>query len=570
MAGLEGLGIAGPSEIADVLDSDDPSAAVREFQTQNEILLPSLKPALNLLDLHRVPRRDFHLSTLEELREKLIKRIQDLAVSGTEKDQKRLGELLEKSFALVGVKHMRPVVLRVLEHTTDISKVYLDQILQDKDLLKDVAVPVKRQIWQDRLNLFADACSPLISEYVSEKETALFSQEHATLSFFVPNPKVRRQGAIVSKLVYMIGGNTRLYHMVVNFLRTLFLRKRNVHYCTLRVEILMALHDAEVNEILGVDPIHKFAWCVDACVRERTINPNLQRELQGLLDGIRKGQENILGDLSMVLCDPFALNTVVLSAMKLLQHCINTETLPRENTDLQLLMRMIALGLGSWDMNDSGVYKEPKLDPALLTKYLPTIVGMMTDDQARSVMTKVPDSTVKPPPLPSEMYAIFIKKSPIASIIAMYYVLQAARQKDRMVVNEVMPTLIHCENDRAYEDTFLHCLVSYLIPFREEFAAPQFCQAVFDDFFLPAGSMENVRKHVMRLLWYVHPFMPAQKLSATMESITPDDNDHSEAVHKSFALLKTKISEHKPETVPPPQVIDSPLLGVPVPTPMVP
>ena len=69
---------------------------------------------------------------------------------------------------------------------------------------------------------------------MAEKERALFSQEHAGLSFFLPTPKVRRQGAIVAKLVDMIGRNVKLYDMVVSFLRTLFLRKRNIHYCTLR------------------------------------------------------------------------------------------------------------------------------------------------------------------------------------------------------------------------------------------------------------------------------------------------------------------------------------------------
>ena len=33
----------------------------------------------------------------------------------------------------------------------------------------------------------------------------------------------------------------------------------------------------------------------------------------------------------------------------------------QENADLQLLMRMIALGLGAWDMIDTGIYREPKL-----------------------------------------------------------------------------------------------------------------------------------------------------------------------------------------------------------------
>ena len=61
---------------------------------------------------------------------------------------------------------------------------------------------------------------------------------------------------------------------------------------------------------------------------------------------------------------------------------------------------------------------------------------------------------------------------------------QAARQRDKPAVVEVLPTLIHCENDRAYEDTFLHAIISYLIPFGEDFATDEFCAAVFDDFLL--------------------------------------------------------------------------------------
>lgn len=45
----------------------------------------------------------------------------------------------------------------------------------------------------------------------------------------------------------MIGSSVKLYDMVLQFLRTLFLRTHNVHYCTLRAELLMALHDLEVQ-----------------------------------------------------------------------------------------------------------------------------------------------------------------------------------------------------------------------------------------------------------------------------------------------------------------------------------
>lgn len=59
--------------------------------------------------------------------------------------------------------------------------------------------------------------------------------------------KVRRQGEVVQKLAHMIGHSVKLYDMVLQFLRTLFLRTKNIHYCTLRAELLMALHDLEVS-----------------------------------------------------------------------------------------------------------------------------------------------------------------------------------------------------------------------------------------------------------------------------------------------------------------------------------
>ena len=81
----------------------------------------------------------------------------------------------------------------------------------------------------------------------------------------------------------MIGNNVKLYDMTLQFLRTLFLRTRNVHYCTLRAELLMALHDLEVQDIISVDPCHKFTWCLDACIREKNVDVKRSRELQGLL-----------------------------------------------------------------------------------------------------------------------------------------------------------------------------------------------------------------------------------------------------------------------------------------------
>lgn len=296
MAGLEDLGIPGGDYLRESLTNcSDPLAAIEEFQTENGILLPSLRPALPFLDLFEIKRLDFHNSVLEELSENLTNRIAELATSEQKNRFTTLESLLEKCFPVIRVKNLRPVVMSILKHLPKIDDKYLTKILEDKELYSEAAVEVKRQIWQENQALFGDEVSPLLSQYIKDKESSLFNHEHNSLTFFLPSPRTRRQTDIVQKLAEMVGRNVKLYDMVLQFLRTLFLRTRNAHYCTLRAELLMALHDQEINEICSVDPCHKFTWCVDACIRDKYIDSKRSRELQGFLDGIKKGQEFVLG-----------------------------------------------------------------------------------------------------------------------------------------------------------------------------------------------------------------------------------------------------------------------------------
>jgi negative elongation factor B len=49
---------------------------------------------------------------------------------------------------------------------------------------------VKRQIWKDNQSLFGDEVSPLLSQYIKEKENILFDHLNLTNLFFLPSPKV--------------------------------------------------------------------------------------------------------------------------------------------------------------------------------------------------------------------------------------------------------------------------------------------------------------------------------------------------------------------------------------------
>ena len=54
-----------------------------------------------------------------------------------------------------------------------------------------------------------------------------------------------------------------------------------------------------------------------------------------------------------------------------------------------------------------------------------------------------------------------------------------------------------------FEDAFLHSLVTGLSGMKEDFEAEDFCTAVFDEFFFTCINVDNVVRHLIRLLWWV-------------------------------------------------------------------
>nr|XP_015222018.1 PREDICTED: negative elongation factor B [Lepisosteus oculatus] len=316
-----------------------------------------------------------------------------------------------------------------------------------------------------------------------------------------------------------------LYDMVLQFLRTLFLRTRNVHYCTLRAELLMSLHDLDVSEICSVDPCHKFTWCLDACIREKFVDAKRARELQGFLDGVKKGQEQVLGDLSMILCDPFASNTLVLSTVRNLQELLGQDALPRDSPDLLLLLRMLCLGQGAWDMIDSQVFKEPRLDLEVVTRFLPAMMSVVVDDYTFTVEQRLPteekSSLTYPTALP-EAYTKFLQENRVACEMGLYYVLHITKQRNKNALQRLLPALAETHNDMALGDIFLHLFTGHLTLLSDDFGTEEFCNAVFDGFLLTSfSSKENVHRHILRLLLHLHHKVLPSRLETLLKALEP-------------------------------------------------
>uniref|UniRef100_A0A8C6TFU6 Negative elongation factor complex member B n=1 Tax=Neogobius melanostomus TaxID=47308 RepID=A0A8C6TFU6_9GOBI len=505
-AGLPELGISNGEDLKETLTNcTEPLKAIDQFQMENGILLPTLQSALPFLDLHGTPRLEFHQSVFDELRENLMERVAIIAEGKEDDRYAKLEELLEK------------------KETEDGDAVHRGE------------------------------------------GVALFSSDLSILhNFFSPSPKTRRQGEVVLKLTQMIGKNVKLYDMVLQFLRTLFLRTRNVHYCTLRAELLMSLHDLDISEICSVDPCHKFTWCLDACIREKFVDGKRARELQGFLDGVKKGQEQVLGDLSMILCDPFACNTLVLSIIKNVQELLSQDALPRDSPDLMLLLRMLSLGQGAWDMIDSQVFKEPRLvcllilgkaklgircsELEVVTRFLPAMMSVVVDDHIHVVEQKLPSeekSSLSYPTALPDAFIRYLQDNRVACEMGLYYVLHIAKLRNKNALLRLLPALVETYNDMAFGDIFLHLLMGHLTLLSDEFGSEDFCSVVFDGFLLTSfSSKENVHRHTLRMLVHLHHKVLASYMETLMKTLEPP-KQCSEPMKELYTQLTEKLESQK-------------------------
>lgn len=601
--GLEEMGIAGGTFLQEALtNTTDPLGAIEEFQVENSILLPSLQSALPLLDLHGIRRREFHTSTFEELRNKLIERISDISKSGDASAVEKLEAILDKSFPLIKIESLQPVSMCLFSHLPEVPEHYLSEIIKDKQLYSRCPVEVKRQIWQNNQAMFGDEVLPLLTQYIKDKDSIIFENEiSSTNTFFSASPKSRRQGPVVQKLTEMIGKNVRLYDMVLQFLRTLFIKTENVHYCSLRAEILMALHDLEINEVCSVDPCYKFTWCLDACVREKFVDVKRARELQGFLDSIRKGHEQVLGDLSMILCDPFAVNTMLLSIMQALQNVLTHESLPRDSAELVLLIRMLALGQAAWDIINNQVFKEPRIDLDIVTKFVPSLSVVAMCDIISSFHTKMnclekslaenheESGSSEDRETDKANYKLdesdnnsidilqkFVQSEPLSCLIMKWYILSLIQHNKKSLLIKLLPLLGKQVKDTSGDMIFVNTLISHLVLLPSQTTTSQkvedlladdaFCVVFFK--FLLQGKLtkESIHRHALRLLVEVCPRLPSPRLKTLMLRLEPKGKKATEILSDLYLKLQDKVSSIATNVDAKNGPNDHDLLGVPTPS----
>lgn len=101
----------------------------------------------------------------------------------------------------------------------------------------------------------------------------------------------------------------------------------------------------------------------------------------------------------------------------------------------------------------------------------------------------------------------------------------------------------------------------------DEFVHEEFCTGLFDEFLFAGLTRDNVTRHMLKLLWYIHAKLPPARLATLMKALQPTAQ-HNESVHLLYASLQERIGAAIQEsTLQEPVDVDfeSPLKNVPAP-----
>ena len=82
---------------------------------------------------------------------------------------------------------------------------------------------------------------------------------------------------------------------------------------------------------------------------------------------------------------------------------------------------------------------------------------------------------------------------------------------------------------------------------RDEFEAEDFCTVVFDEFFFSSINSDNTVRHLLRLLWFVHPKVAPNRLENLLKLAEPSSASASDLIvdptTKMYNEVKEKVRE---------------------------
>ncbi|KYQ96921.1 hypothetical protein DLAC_04241 [Tieghemostelium lacteum] len=378
-----------------------PLQYIDQFQQNNGIdksNLPTVTPVLKLLDLHQISRGSLYFNLFSLLKENLLTKVSQM-------NSKELEVLLEQTFPYIGFDELKAIPMTVMKRLTpNVPHVYLLRLAETLDLYEQCPIEVKRQIWLINEDLFRQRIEPLITHYLEDPHLLQDLNELLGLGEHLPS-KRRESNTVLQELLQIIGKSPQLYNQLVDYIKKLYQETNTPALCTLRSEILMITHDHDIQEIYQTDLAHNFAWCMDACTKDQSMDVRRVKEIQMNFNSLSNNSPTLV-DISMVFANPLASNALVTNIIHQLRDVVKRKQTPKDDDNIKYLTFLLTLATKSTEMIRQSKYKIPHAKKPIFQQFYPILVAQIQDDVVRdqqrlssmNVAATVQDPNVPPPP----------------------------------------------------------------------------------------------------------------------------------------------------------------------------
>ncbi|EPB73186.1 cofactor of BRCA1 [Ancylostoma ceylanicum] len=323
-----------------------------------------------------------------DISEHVVARIRALGENGSPESIKKLEEQLEKCFEMFPLPQFRQIVLENLKQLPKIPEKYLDTIMGDRDFYDACPLIVQQQIWLRNNDLFVEAFRPLIESYLKRKEDLLLSVEPSNTNFFTfETTKARRQWQEIKDLIKFCGNHEELFKSMTAYIRELFATTGNAMLCSLRYELIMAAHDAGIENLVKSDPCHDFAWCMEACMRDKHLESHQTTRLRHMLDAFPKSSHESIVDLAMIAGDVHVTHFFSSLMVKKLRDSGGAH-LPRDMPSVVVMVRVLSYGCAAKDLVSKKIQPAEVLDSVFINRFLPEFQTLMVEDCTRAEMLR--------------------------------------------------------------------------------------------------------------------------------------------------------------------------------------
>ncbi|KHN85130.1 Negative elongation factor B [Toxocara canis] len=515
---LENHGIDGSYKLKHLLTTcADPIETIKEFQEKNGV------------------------KVIGDMTERLLTKLKLVGAIGTKESISKLEEQLEKSFKLYRVPRIRPIVLETLKQLPKVPDRYLKVIVADKEFYDSCAVSVRQQIWLKNDSLYLEAIHPVVDSYIAAKTKILVSVDQTPVNFFTcETTKARRQWPQIQDLISMVGERDSLYERLIDVVRERFIKTGDVNYCSLRMELIMAAHDANVDSIIKMDTCHDFAWCLDACVRDKHLDAQQTSKLKNILELVKKSPPEVVGDMAMVAADAHVVHFLSSMSVKVLKDtAVNCSGhLPRELPSLHLLLRLLTLGASAHHIvSTKDASAAQTVDALVFTKFLSAMTTLIVEDVLRNELARAPDEIVDDnPPTdyltePSDAVLSFLKTDVSCALLWTHYVLELLPSKrkasDSVGIIRFLKLLPKLKDKMAYRDPWAHLITHRVVqptPFDNLLSNEEAANCFIDEYMINGLDIgAGIKYHLLRIVNLLGATIGEQRVRLIMDRISPDN-----------------------------------------------